>query len=223
MFLAPGIGLPFWPTWLESRHLSDLQIGLLLAVGPLGEAGGQSAVLPGRRPPGQCAADPDRGHRRQPGFHTAYLQTDSFWAILAVAVFATMSITNMVPLTDGMTLQFCNARGLQYGRLRLWGSISFMGASLAAGSILEGRSADYVLYLMLGALVVALLAAIALPRPAGPPPHRVARRLAGADRRPPADAVPRRGQPGAIQPRHALQLQHPLLAAVGLQRDPISA
>ena len=33
VFLAPGIGLPFWPTWLESRHLSDLQIGLLLAVG----------------------------------------------------------------------------------------------------------------------------------------------------------------------------------------------
>jgi PPP family 3-phenylpropionic acid transporter len=73
-----------------------------------------------------------------------------------------------------MTHQFCNARGLQYGRIRLWGSISFMTASIAAGSILEGRAADYVLYLMLGALAVALMAAIALPRPAGPPLHRPA-------------------------------------------------
>jgi len=33
VFMVPGVGLPFWPTWLESRHLSDLQIGLLLALG----------------------------------------------------------------------------------------------------------------------------------------------------------------------------------------------
>ena len=134
VFLAPGIGLPFWPTWLESRHLSDLQIGLLLAVGPWVKLVGnplfsQAADRLGNARLILIAAIVD-----SLGLHTAYLQTDSFWAILAVAVFATMSITNMVPLTDGMTLQFCNARGLQYGRLRLWGSISFMGASLVQSS-----------------------------------------------------------------------------------------
>jgi MFS transporter, PPP family, 3-phenylpropionic acid transporter len=64
-------------------------------------------------------------------------------------------------------LQLCNLRGLQYGRIRLWGSLAFMGASLGAGYILEGRSADLVLYLMLGAMVLALGAAMGLPRPAG--------------------------------------------------------
>ena len=174
VFLAPGIGLPFWPTWLELRHLSDLQIGLLLAVGPWVKLVGNPLFSQAADRLGNARLILIAAIVASLGFHTAYLRTDSFWAILAVAVFATMSITNMVPLTDGMTLQFCNARGLQYGRLRLWGSISFMGASLAAGSILEGRSADYVLYLMLGALLVALAAAIALPRPAEPPPHRVA-------------------------------------------------
>ncbi len=174
VFLAPGIGLPFWPTWLESRHLSDLQIGLLLAVGPWVKLVGNPLFSQAADRLGNARLILIAAIVASLGFHAAYLQTGSFWAILAVAVFATMCITNMVPLTDGMTLQFCNARGLQYGRLRLWGSISFMGASLVAGSILEGRPADYVLYLMLGALLVALVAAIALPRPAGPPPHRVA-------------------------------------------------
>ena len=66
VFLAPGIGLPFWPTWLE--FATSLRFADRLAAGgrAVGEAGGQSAVLPGRRPAGQCAADPDRGHRRQP-------------------------------------------------------------------------------------------------------------------------------------------------------------
>jgi MFS transporter, PPP family, 3-phenylpropionic acid transporter len=174
VFLAPGVGLPFWPTWLASRHLSDLQIGLLLAVGPWVKLVGNPLFTQAADRLGNTRLILIAAIVASLGFHVTYITTEGFWPILAVAVFATMCITNMVPLTDGMALQLCNARGLQYGRIRLWGSLAFMAASLGAGYVLEGRSADLVLYLMLAALVVALIAALALPRPAGPPPHRPA-------------------------------------------------
>jgi len=174
VFMVPGVGLPFWPTWLESRHLSDLQIGLLLALG--------SWVKLVGNPLFSLAADRTGNARlaliaaivASLGFYTGYIRADGFWPIFAIAIFASMCVTNMVPLTDGMALQLCSARGLQYGRIRLWGSLAFMAASLGAGYVLEGRSADMVLYLMLGAMILALLAALALPRPVGPAPHRPA-------------------------------------------------
>src|SRR5215510_11131770 len=59
VFLAPGVGLPFWPTWLASRHLSDFEIGVLLAVGPWVKVIGNPLF--------SHAADPDSRHRRRPG------------------------------------------------------------------------------------------------------------------------------------------------------------
>jgi MFS transporter, PPP family, 3-phenylpropionic acid transporter len=174
VFLAPGIGLPFWPTWLASRHLSDFEIGVLLAVGPWVKLVGNPLFTQAADRLGNARLILIAAIVAALGFHTIYLGTDSFWPILAVAVFATMSITNMVPLTDGVTLQFCKARGLQYGRIRLWGSLAFMAASVVAGHLLDGRSADLVLYLMLGALTIALIVALKLPRPVGPASHRPA-------------------------------------------------
>src|SRR5262245_4861857 len=174
VFLAPGIGLPFWPTWLASRHLSDFEIGVLLAVGPWVKLVGNPLFSQAADRLGNTRLILIAAIVASLGFHTAYLGANSFWSILAIAVFATMSITNMVPLTDGVTLQFCNTRSLQYGHIRLWGSLAFMAASVAAGHLLDGRSADLVLYLMLGALTIALIVALTLPRPAGPAPHRPA-------------------------------------------------
>jgi len=174
VFIVPGIGVPFWPTWLESRHMTDVQIGVLLAVGPWVKLVGNPLFSQAADRMGNARLMLIAAIVASFGFHSIYIEANSFWAIFAVAIFASMCVTNMVPLTDGTALQLCNARGLQYGRIRLWGSLAFMGASLGAGYILEGRSADLVLYLMLGALVLALGAALGLPRPAGPAPHRPA-------------------------------------------------
>lgn len=174
VFIVPGIGVPFWPTWLESRHMTDVQIGILLAVGPWVKLVGNPLFSQAADRMGNARLMLIAAIVASFGFHSIYIEANGFWAIFAVAIFASMCVTTMVPLTDGTALQLCSARGLQYGRIRLWGSLAFMAASLGAGYVLEGRSADLVLYLMLGAMVLALGAALGLPRPAGPAHHRPA-------------------------------------------------
>jgi len=174
VFMVPGVGVPFWPTWLESRHMTDVQIGILLAVGPWVKLAGNPLFSQAADRMGNARLILIAAIVASFGFHSIYIESSGFWPIFFVAIFASMCVTTMVPLTDGTALQLCNARGLQYGRIRLWGSLAFMGASLGAGYILEGRSADLVLYLMLGAMGLALGAAIGLPRAAGPAHHRPA-------------------------------------------------
>jgi PPP family 3-phenylpropionic acid transporter len=165
IFAVPGIGLPFWPTWLESRQLSDLQIGFILALGPWVKLAGNPLFSLAADRLGNARPILIAAILASLGFYSLYTQADGFWPILAVTVLAAMCITAMVPLADGMALQLCAAHDLQYGRIRLWGSLAFIGASLAAGHILEGRSPDLVLYLMLGGLLLTLAVAAALPRP----------------------------------------------------------
>src|SRR3546814_14758084 len=52
---------------------------------------------------------------------------------------------------------------LDYGRIRLWGSLAFILGSLATGRLLAAYDADWVLWLVLGALAASAVTAAALP------------------------------------------------------------
>jgi PPP family 3-phenylpropionic acid transporter len=59
----------------------------------------------------------------------------------------------------GLTAQ----HGLNYGRVRLWGSVAFILSGATAGWLLAGRPADFVLIFIVGALGLTLLACLLLP------------------------------------------------------------
>lgn len=59
-------------------------------------------------------------------------------------------------------------RGIDYGRVRLWGSLAFIGGSLATGLIVGAWSAASVLWLLIAAQAMTLAVAMTLPpMPAG--------------------------------------------------------
>ncbi|HSR71880.1 MAG TPA: MFS transporter, partial [Kiloniellales bacterium] len=166
-FLAIGILLPFWPVWLAGRGLSPDQIGLLLAlvawIRVLGTpAIGRLADATGRpwRVLVACAGVALLGF-------AALLPARGFWPILLLSLVAWTSYQAMGPLSESQVLAAVRRRGLDYGRLRLWGSIAFVVGSVGAGRLLTGRDPDLVLQLVLGALAATLLATILLPRAAG--------------------------------------------------------
>jgi PPP family 3-phenylpropionic acid transporter len=79
-----------------------------------------------------------------------------------------------VPLVEGIVQEAAEKRGFDYGRLRLWGSIGYIAATLVFGRILDVAPARAVLAGILGISVLAVFPAFALPgeSPPGPPPSR---------------------------------------------------
>lgn len=170
-FLVAGVLAPFWPMFLAGRGFDAGQIGLLLGInlwarsfaGPLAARLADAlhnarAVIIG------CAI-------------TALAISFSLFGVTShIAIFALSSLfyflfSGIMPLVEAITLRATDAHK-GYGRIRLWGSISFVSAAFLGGLVLEfyGRlSPDTVLW-----LVVITMGLTALVSPAMPPlnpPH----------------------------------------------------
>jgi PPP family 3-phenylpropionic acid transporter len=105
-----------------------------------------------------------------------------------------------MPLGDSITLAAVRDDGLDYGRVRVWGSVSFIVAAVGSGALLAlaspggspggrapGEAGNQVLFLVLAASAVLLLACIGIPPGARSALRARARRAAlgrlAADRR----------------------------------------
>jgi PPP family 3-phenylpropionic acid transporter len=167
-FLVTGIQLPFWPVWLASRGLTAREIGVLLAaaiwvkvlatpgIGALADNTGGRRVLMGALAAAALAA------------YVGLLSAGSFWLLISLNLVALTAQSALMPLGDTITLAATRSEGLDYGRIRLWGSVSFIFASIASGAALASSSGERVLPLVLGASVFVLLACLCIPsvRPA---------------------------------------------------------
>jgi len=175
IFAVVGIMLPFWPVWLAGRGLDASEIGLLLAVGIGAKVVGNPLV----------AHLADRfGERRRPMigltmaaalafalFHVA----EGFWPLLAVNMLFHLLWSPLMPLGESLTMLAVREGWLDYGRVRLWGSLAFILAAFGAGQVLVAHSQEAVFFLLLATLAVGALAAWPLPdlrpeRPAAAPP-----------------------------------------------------
>ena len=167
LFLVVGLHAPYFPVWLEWRGLSPSEIGIVLAA-PL-------VVRIFFTPVISMVAD-QTGSRRGVlivlawgtlgGFLLLNL-ADGFWAMLVVAVVVSLFWTSIMPVTEAVAMEGVKREGHDYGRMRLWGSLTFIAASFGGGFVLQDWGAESALWLMIGAAACSVLAAHFLPRPAG--------------------------------------------------------
>jgi MFS transporter, PPP family, 3-phenylpropionic acid transporter len=172
-FAFIGIYLPFWPVWLGSRGLGPEDIAIVLAVSIGAKAIGNPL----------CAHIADRtGERRRPIIVLAVLAFASFALFPAVREFWPLVLVSLLFFTVwppimalGESLTMINVRsvGLDYGRTRLWGSISFIVLAVLGGHALDGRHPDILFWMLLASLAMFVIAAILLPD-ARPPPRAIA-------------------------------------------------
>jgi PPP family 3-phenylpropionic acid transporter len=165
VFFLVGIQLPFWPVWLAGRGLSVSEIGVVLAaalwvkviVNPLA---GLLADRTGRR----------RGvmillaATNLAGF-LLFVPTHGLWPLLLINALTTTAASSLMPLGETIALAIVYERRLDYGRIRLWGSISFIAGSLGAGMLIARGTSEIVLSLLIGAAALNLLACTQLPAP----------------------------------------------------------
>jgi MFS transporter, PPP family, 3-phenylpropionic acid transporter len=166
LFVVFGVQIPFWPTWLASRGLSPTAIGTLLAVVQWVRVG--NSLLSG------IAAD-RRGESRRimvglglgmlAGL-ALLLPAQGFFGLMLLSAAAGACLAGLETLGTSTALAAAHAGRIDYGRVRLWGSITFILASLLGGELLEGRDHDIVLHLLIGGAVLVLLVTLARPRAA---------------------------------------------------------
>lgn len=169
LFLFIGINMPFWPLWLTAHGLDAGEIGALFA------AGLWIRVL--ANPVLARFAD-RRGETRRPlalmllvatASYGAFAFVDGFWPILGVTLVAASAMSAVMPLGDSLTMHAAMVGRVQYGRIRLWGSVAFILAASGGGMVLAGRSSDLVLDGLIVALGLTFVAALLLPEWRRPP------------------------------------------------------
>ncbi|HIF08660.1 MAG TPA: MFS transporter [Sneathiellales bacterium] len=163
LFLVVGIVMPFWPVWLTARGLDATEIGTVLAVGLL------TRVI--ASPLAAHFADL-RGKRHQTmsflaagmvGAYLLYGLTWNFWTVLPVAMLSACFFPALMPLAESLTVRATYDQKLDYGRIRLWGSVAFILTAIAGGLFLEGKSVIFVWWMIIGAAIVVFLATFILP------------------------------------------------------------
>lgn len=167
IFLLVGCHLPYFPVWLDWRGLTPDQIGIVLAS-PL-------AIRIFSTPGISFFAD-RLGNRRFVLILLAWgalasfsllLAARGFWAILAIAMLASLFWTSVMPVTEAVAMDGVRRAGADYGRMRIWGSLSFIAMSFGGGLALERWGPAAALWLLIAAAACMVLAAHVLPRPAG--------------------------------------------------------
>jgi PPP family 3-phenylpropionic acid transporter len=165
-FLVGGVLFPFWPLLLEARGLGAEQIGLLLAVTLWLRAAAGPVV----------AWQADRsGNANRPlvacavaafAVMIAFYWAEGFWPLLLASFVFYFAYASVGPLAETIALRTVTVEQ-GYGRVRLWGSVTFVIAAILGGWLLDlrgGLTAPTIVTLLLATLAVLVVAALLLPR-----------------------------------------------------------
>jgi PPP family 3-phenylpropionic acid transporter len=167
-FLVVGIQLPFWPVWLAGRGLDTQEIAALFAAAIWAKViatpliGGMADRLGRRR--GVMVALAAMACIAYAALWPAW----GFWPLLWLNLAAGVAQSALMPLGDSITLAAVRGARLDYGRIRVWGSLSFIVAAVGSGALLAGNSAppipgNTVLALVLAASAMLLIACLWIP------------------------------------------------------------
>ncbi len=162
-FGVVGVQMPFWPVWLSSRGLDAGAIGDLVTVSVIARVIATPSIA--------YLADV-RGERKRLivvlgvlalGSFILFQWTHSFWPILAISLIFFPAWAGPMPLTENVTMTIVRGHGLDYGRIRLWGSLSFIVMAYLTGRVLVDRSETVIYGLVVATLAVLVGASLSLP------------------------------------------------------------
>ena len=162
MFTAFGIVMPYLSPWFASRGLSVSEIALLAAV--------PHVVRVFSTPVIAFLADRHDAHRQAllllaiagACAWAAMVPARAFWWLLLLQVLIGLTHA-MLPLTETIAMHGVRRQGIDYGRVRLWGSVTFIAGALLAGQLVARYGIEVIMIPIIASAVVTALAAAALP------------------------------------------------------------
>ena len=153
-----GIFLPFFNLYCYHLGFSGFRIGILSAVRSV------ALVLF----PLIWGALADRLNARRPIYifccfcsaliWMLYLFTTDFWPMLAITIFYGAFFSPIISFLEAFTMDILGKEKKSYGRIRVWGSISFIVVVLVLGKIIDLYSVEIIVVLILaGSLMLSVI------------------------------------------------------------------
>ena len=164
-FFVFGIYMPYWPLWLNDIGLTPIEIGWVLAgafwikvivqpaVAHFSDATGRTriltAVLMGMSAIGFIILSDLR----------------SFWLVFLLTLITAACYQPVLPIMESVILHFTKIRKLRYGDIRLWGSVTFIIATLGGGWLFDEGRSDRIIWLLVGGMTLVSLSCLLVPNP----------------------------------------------------------
>lgn len=166
LFVVYGMHVPYMPVWLEGRGLTAAQISTVMAA-PFFL---RLLITPGVA----MAADRTGRHRimlivlawASLGVVLLLSQAWGFWPILLLTVPLIVTFSTIMPLTETVAVSGVRHAGLDYGRMRLWGSLTFVVASFVGGFAVAHWGSSAGIWLIAIGCALTVAAAHLMPREA---------------------------------------------------------
>ena len=203
VFAAPlfanGFALPYFPIWLKDLSMTDPQIAMILAV-PM--------FLRVFTAPVAGALADRMGERTRLLFVSAALTLaatlalfahQSFLFVLVVYTIQGAVLSPYMPIVEAVALSGVRRWGFDYARMRLWGSVSFIAATLIGGEMIARHGGSMVLPAMVSGFCLVVACTFLAPK-------------VGRPRRPSTLTTLTTSPPKALR-RRGVQL---LIAGIGL-------
>jgi PPP family 3-phenylpropionic acid transporter len=162
--LVNGVAVPFFPVWLALHQFSDHEIGIILAVPMVVRV----LVAP------IVAMYADRMKERADVLlfsgglslltAIALYWTSTFWPVLIVYTVQGATFSPYVPVVESIVISGVRRWGLDYGSMRVWGSVAFIVSTLAGGQLIGRWGGEMVLPVMIFGFVMTMVMAMYCPR-----------------------------------------------------------
>lgn len=155
--VATGVGMPFFPVWLEYTGLNPVDIGIILAIPMIVRV--FSVPLTTRLA--------DRFNMLRGAIliasigsaigNIAISLSGSFLSIALVMVAAAIFFTPTYPLADAYALRGLSKRGKAYGPVRLWSSAAYIAANVGSGLIIGIMPKGGIIWLITAAFTAGIV------------------------------------------------------------------
>jgi PPP family 3-phenylpropionic acid transporter len=162
-FAMVGVIMPYWPVWLQSRGLGPVEIGIVLAAARW--------ISVGTTPFIAQFAD-RRGELKRlllvlmSGVVAGYAINSfsyGFWPILLVMACTAVFNSAVVPVGESLTMMHASRGHIDYGRVRLWGSVSFICTAFLGGELLANWTPDVILWTIVACGAGTVVAILFMP------------------------------------------------------------
>ena len=177
VFIPLGVNVPYFPLWLEAKGFGPEQIAIILSA-PIFLRVVTTPII---------SSMADRAKDRANVLiaisvasfllSLGYFLTPTYAVVLAVTLAINVFWTPQSPLADSLALSGVRRFGSNYPRMRIWGSLAYLGANFFGGIILAATGAGAVPVMIAFGLFVTFAVALITPRLGRP---RVASPLSAA-------------------------------------------
>lgn len=162
-FFSYGIFLPFWGVWLKGEGIPPETIGILLGAGLVARFLGSLLIAPRVKDPSHLVTALRLLALLTLAFAIGFCFGNGWgWMMLVIAGF-NLFFSPLVPLTDALAGTWQKQITLDYGRVRLWGSLAFVIGSALTGQMVSVWGHNAILYSLIISILVMLLGMMLKP------------------------------------------------------------